>query len=562
MSHIPTVLLAPLVALSCVVTKPYEETPCDDASFFDDSEVLAVNLTIDEDDWAALRAESRSIPTEFSGDCRSGPFESSYTYFPASITIDGESVGRIGARKKGFIGSQSDEKPSLRLNIDEYYDRAKLFCTDNITLNNAVQDPALIRQCLSYSVFRAAGIPAPRCNFATVAINGDPLGVYVNVEPIKKKFLRESIGNADGDLYEGTITDFTRSWMTTFEPKTDDTDAELTRVTELADDLADEDQDTETVLSRHFDLDELLTYLAVEVWIGHVDGYAGNQNNFYVYRNPETDNMSLVPWGVDGTFWTWMNDDDEPWFPTSGFLVQRILADSTLSQRWFDAIRSLNGSAWNTERLLDDVNRWTELLSADAGASIDPDALADIRAFIAGRAEAVERAMAGPEWDEFGNPYCLNRVGDIDADFTTNWAESPLDDIATLMTGGTTDMRLTWDGTEIPFDNDGAFAGPIDEDEEYGQVLLGGQFEGDNGTALVLPLVRFEQPALMDELAIEMEWGSGALYFVDETTEGEPIQIAEFWDGVLQFDEASPIPGEPVTGFLSSAVYTWEEFEG
>ena len=59
-----------------------------------------------------------------------------------------------------------------------------------------------------------------------------------------------------------------------------------------------------------------------------------------------------------------------------------------------------------------------------------------------------------------------------------------------------------------------------------------------------------------------MEWGWGALYFVDETTEGGPIQIAEFWDGTLEFDEASPIPGEPVTGFLSSAVYTWEEFEG
>ena len=66
----------------------------------------------------------------------------------------------------------------------------------------------------------------------------------------------------------------------------------------------------------------------------------------------------------------------------------------------------------------------------------------------------------------------------------------------------------------------------------------------------------------MDELVIEMEWGSGALYFIDETTEGEPVQLAEFWDGVLHFDEASPIPGEPVTGFLSSAVYTWEEFEG
>ena len=74
-----------------------------------------------------------------------------------------------------------------------------------------------------------AGLPAPRCNMARVSMNGDDLGIYVNVEPVKKKFLRENFSDDEGDLYEGTITDFTRAWYSTFESKTDETDETLMR---------------------------------------------------------------------------------------------------------------------------------------------------------------------------------------------------------------------------------------------------------------------------------------------------------------------------------------------
>ena len=52
------------------------------------------------------------------------PFSSNYTTFAADITIDGETLSNIGIRKKGFIGSQSTEKPSLKINLDEYEESA------------------------------------------------------------------------------------------------------------------------------------------------------------------------------------------------------------------------------------------------------------------------------------------------------------------------------------------------------------------------------------------------------------------------------------------------------
>ena len=34
------------------------------------------------------------------------------------------------------------------------------------------------------------------------------VGVYSHIEPIKTGFLKRAFGNTDGDLYEGTLTDF------------------------------------------------------------------------------------------------------------------------------------------------------------------------------------------------------------------------------------------------------------------------------------------------------------------------------------------------------------------
>ena len=133
--------------------------------------------------------------------------------------MDDQSLSNIGVRKKGFIGSQSITKPSLRINLDEYEDGVELFQTDNITLNNAVQDPTRIRQCIGYSLFEKAGLPASRCNFARVSINGKDPTIYVHVEYIKRSFLRRTFGNDDGDLYEGTISDFDPIRQQTFEPR-------------------------------------------------------------------------------------------------------------------------------------------------------------------------------------------------------------------------------------------------------------------------------------------------------------------------------------------------------
>ena len=84
-----------------------------------------------------------------------------------------------------------------------------------MTLNNSIQDPSTINTCLSYRIFAAGGSPASRCNFATVSVNGKNLGLYVHVEEIKLPFLARHFESADGNLYEGTVSDFTPDYRGT-----------------------------------------------------------------------------------------------------------------------------------------------------------------------------------------------------------------------------------------------------------------------------------------------------------------------------------------------------------
>ena len=84
--------------------------------------------------------------------------------------VDGVALSDVGLRKKGFLGSLDDNKPSLKISLDEYIEQ-DLLGTHDITLNNAKQDPSYLNQCLGYATFAAAGVPASRCNFAHVTVN-------------------------------------------------------------------------------------------------------------------------------------------------------------------------------------------------------------------------------------------------------------------------------------------------------------------------------------------------------------------------------------------------------
>lgn len=186
---------------------------------FPSDRVLDIQISVAEDDWDTIRYQSRDIRKELSEARKLGPAEAPYSYVPARASIDGVEFGEIGLRKKGFLGSQSTTRPSLKIKLDYVDTQASVGGLSVLTLNNNRQDRSLMCQFLGYALFNAAGSPAPRCAFARVTVNGKNLGIYSHVETCRPPLVKRGFGNETGTMYEGTVVDFCPGWAAGFEHK-------------------------------------------------------------------------------------------------------------------------------------------------------------------------------------------------------------------------------------------------------------------------------------------------------------------------------------------------------
>ena len=134
-------------------------------AYFALNRVLDVSIEIAPEDWDRLRGQTRTLADILVGaDCLDSPADDIFTWFEATVTVDGEAHTQVGVRKKGFLGSLSKVKPALKVRFDKFVDGQLLGgAMKRLTLNNAQQDPSLINTCMAYHVFAAAGLPAPRC---------------------------------------------------------------------------------------------------------------------------------------------------------------------------------------------------------------------------------------------------------------------------------------------------------------------------------------------------------------------------------------------------------------
>src|SRR5439155_16476520 len=67
-------------------------------------------------------------------------------------------------------------------------------------LLNANQDPSFLKPVL-YGEIARDYIPAPKANFMRVVVNGESWGVYPNVQPFNKDFLRDYFDTTKGSRW-------------------------------------------------------------------------------------------------------------------------------------------------------------------------------------------------------------------------------------------------------------------------------------------------------------------------------------------------------------------------
>ena len=562
-SWLPFVCL--LMVSGCVADKETVEPEVKDPNYgnFDPDHILQVELTMAESDWDTMRYESRSFFSEFLGDCMDQPFSGNYSTFSADISIDGESLSNIGIRKKGFIGSQSVDRPGFKINLDEYVQGAELFGVDNVTLNNAVQDPAIIRQCLGYDLFRQAGLAAPRCNFARVSMNGQDLGIYAHVEPIKRSFLRDHFGSDDGDLYEGTLSDFHPQKYLTFDSKNSDTDESLTAIAALTEALESSSPDTlKAILDEHIDLDHFLTFWAMETLTGHWDGYTGNLNNFYVYRPMETERFVFIPWGMDGIMSPDMLEGDQH-EPSRGVMSVSvipvaILESDAVSDLFYDRLDSLLETVWNETEILSEIDRMEALLSTEIDMDERSQWVDGLREYVNGRRDQLIGTLPASV-EGISPPFCIVEMGSLTCDFETTWGTMGDD----LVDTGVAELDVQWEGSTIEMSQAGAGAGPSEDDPEKGaELAIVGLINPDEQSVLIPYFVFDADSAVSGEpLLIGVDEMYSGLYYSDASMGHHFVEAAWMNGGSLTFDSFQQTAGGTVSGSVSTTLYNWVEFE-
>ena len=373
-------------------------------NLFDPTTIVEVDIVMDAADWNDIRTQTRDLSKVFGPGCRSEPFFSPFTYVPATVTVNGEELQSVGVRKKGFLGSLDNQKPSLKISFDEYVADQELFGMNRLTLNNNKQDPSQIRQCVAYALFLSAGIPAPRCNFAQVNVNGRELGVFSNVESIKKRFIARHFDDNSGRLYEGTLSDFAPDWINTFEAKTNKDDPDRSDLIAVQTALEETDEELETALSKVINIDRFMTYWALEAMINHGDGYALNRNNFYIYNDPTTGLLEFIPWGADQVLRPFTKFGDSLTFVES-ILTRRLYQLPATQQQYVTEVQAQFDAIWSEVNILKEIDRMEVLIGTIANDEHAGDEWFDlaveveiVRQFIRTRRAVLESVLNEPPY--------------------------------------------------------------------------------------------------------------------------------------------------------------------
>ncbi len=400
--------------------------------------ILDVQISVAEEDWDTIRHQSRDFYTSLSEARRLEPVAHPYTYVDASVKIDGVTYPRVGLRKKGFIGSESAVRPSLKIKLNHVDKAGGIDGLTNLTLNNNKQDVHLVSQYLGYGLFNAAGLPAPRCAYAKVSVNGVNLGIYSHVETMREPLLMRVFGNSDGSLYEGTVVDFYEGWDMSFEHKRGGDARGRAKINALIEVLAGGEV-TEAAIGELVDLDSFYRFWAMEGLLGFWDGYSGNNNNFFMYLNPVTDKFHFVPWGMDSAFTEFselkfMNDSRAPIsVKTQGLIAYKLYQLESGRERYAGAMAELLEKYWDEGFLLAELDRISALVTPHLtlsqrypeqekeerwrkGSSVYEDALDETREFIRGRRASVVKEMSGgmPVWTKRPNPpFVLDKEGNF-----------------------------------------------------------------------------------------------------------------------------------------------------
>ncbi|MBK7817188.1 MAG: CotH kinase family protein [Sphingobacteriaceae bacterium] len=231
-------------------------------------------------------------------------------YMKCNIVVDGSTLTTSGVKFKGNSSYNNPSvKKSFKLDFNEYVNGQDYDGLKKLNLNNGFKDPTFMREKIMLDFLIRAGIPAPRCTYARVNLNGTFWGLYVVVEEIDKDFLDDEFSDDKGNLFKGDpsgdlkwLGSSVNTYTTKYELKTNETANNWTDLVYLIDKINNSPVGFQDSLNKILQVTPFLKAWAASNMFANLDSYIGSGHNYYVYHDSITNKFNWITWDVNEAF--------------------------------------------------------------------------------------------------------------------------------------------------------------------------------------------------------------------------------------------------------------------
>ncbi|MFH0867043.1 MAG: CotH kinase family protein [Bacteroidota bacterium] len=276
---------------------PFIAFPQNDGdNFFGSDQVHTVNITFSQPNfWDSLLA-----------------YYAVDKFMSGNVEIDGTILDSSGVQLKGnsSFNSYPGVKKSMNLDFNEYVAGQDYDGLKKLNLNNGFKDPTMMREKIFLEFCKMIGMPAPRCTYAKVYINGSYWGLYTAVEQVNKSFCEINFGDDHGNLFKGDPHGDLKwkgspesNYYTEYELKTNEDVNDWSDLVNLIDNINNTPSaNFYDSLEKVLDTELYMKYWAADIIFANLDSYTGSGHNYYMYHDTLSDQFKWIMWDCNEAF--------------------------------------------------------------------------------------------------------------------------------------------------------------------------------------------------------------------------------------------------------------------
>ena len=222
------------------------------------------------------------------------------------------------------------DRYSLKIEFD-HFAYGSYYGLDKFSLDSSFQDNSYLKTWITYDMMDHMVVPTPLCSWVWVRVNGADWGLFLAIEEPEEAFARRNFGSDYGQLYKPDYKKLSAenadvhlrytddefdSYDNIFRnAKFDPTDADKQRLIEALKILS-----TGENLDTAVNIDEVLRYFTVQVFVVNMDSYLGRTgHNYFLYEEdgtiPSTIPSTIAAQEMDKSAFV---DASEIWLPDMG----------------------------------------------------------------------------------------------------------------------------------------------------------------------------------------------------------------------------------------------------